>query len=180
MCYCFQCLNLFQKQIALISCFSGHIVEVKVPTTRPSYTTESFLLKLESRVIQTMSVKSEIRRQQYFFDLEHKKKDKINKKMEELKAARENNPDIEIDELLYFEDSAEEDEEPPKIYIPPLPNPVLFAIYTPSEKSIWVSIDGYDAGYLYEYEFSTSRPAMNSHILIPYKNNTSLTAIAML
>jgi len=58
--------------MALISCASGHIVEVKVPTTRPSYTTESFLLKLESRVIQTMSVKSEIRRQRYFFDLERK------------------------------------------------------------------------------------------------------------
>jgi len=100
--------------------------------------------------------------------------------MEKLKIIRGENPDVEIDEVLYFEDSAERDEEPPKIYIPPLPNPVLFAIYTPSEKGIWVSIDGYDAGYLYEYDFNTSRPVMNSHILIPYKNNIPLTAITML
>ncbi|XP_022179157.1 uncharacterized protein LOC111039821 isoform X2 [Myzus persicae] len=169
-----------EKQMALISCVSGHVVEVKVPTTRPSYTTESFLLKLESRIIQTMSVKSEIRRHRYCSDLEHKKKDKINKKIEKLKIIREEHPDVEIDEVLYFEDSVEVDEEPPKIYIPPSPNPVLFAIYTPSEKGIWVSIDGYDAGYLYEYDFNTSRPVMNSHILIPYKNNTSLTAITMI
>jgi len=166
--------------MALISCASGHIVEIKVPTTRPSYTTESFLLKLESRVIQTVSVKSEIHHQRYFFDLEHKKKDKLNKKIEKLKIIREKNPNAEIDEVSYFEDITGQDEEPPKIYILPLPNPVLFAIYNPSEEGIWVSIDGYDAGYLYEYEFNTSRPVINSHILIPHKNNISLTAITML
>ncbi|XP_025191573.1 uncharacterized protein LOC112591851 [Melanaphis sacchari] len=160
-----------EKQMVLISCASGHIVEVKVPTSRPSYTTESFLLKLESRVIQTMSIKSEIQRQQYSFDLEHKKKEKINKKIEKLKIIREKNSNLEID--------SEENEEPPKKCILSLPNPVLFAIYTPSEKGIWVSIDGYDAGYLYEYDFNTSRPVMNAHIIIPYKNNIPLTAITM-
>jgi len=112
--------------------------------------------------------------------LEHKKKDKLKKQMEKLKIIREKNPDAEINEGSYFEDFTEEDEEPPKIYIPPIPNPILFAIYTPSEKGIWVSIDGYDAGYLYEYECNTSKPVMNSHILIPNKNNISLTAITML
>jgi len=160
--------------MALISCATGHIVEVKVPASRPSYTTESFLLKLESRIIQTMSIKSELQRQQYFFDLEQKKKENV----EKLKIIREKNPDLEIDEMLYFEDS--EENEPPKIIIPPLPNPVLFAIYTPSEKGIWVSIDGYDAGYLYEYDFNTSGPVINAHIIIPYKNNIPLTAITML
>jgi len=55
---------------------------------------------------------------------------------------------------------------------------VLFAIYTPSEKTIWVSIDGYDAGYLYEYDFQISGP-INS-IIIPNKNNIPLTAINIL
>lgn len=160
--------------MALISCATGHIVEVKVPASRPSYTTESFLLKLESRIIQTMSIKSELQRQQYFFDLEQKKKEKI----EKLKIIREKNPNLQIDEMSYFEDS--EENEPPKIIIPPLPNPVLFAIYTPSEKGIWVSIDGYDAGYLYEYDFNTCEPVINAHIIIPYKNNIPLTAITML
>ncbi|XP_028044392.1 cilia- and flagella-associated protein 44-like [Rhopalosiphum maidis] len=134
-----------EKDIALISCASGHIVEVKVPTSRPSYTRDSFLLKLESRTIQTVSIK-------------------------------EQNPGVEIDEELYFEDS-EEDEKPPEIFIPPTPNPILFAMYTPSESGIWVSIDGYDAGYLYEYDLNTSSPVTNAHILIPDTNDTPLTAI---
>lgn len=165
--------------MALISCDSGHIVEVDIPTSRPPYTRESFLLKLESRVIKTVSIKSEIHQQQYLFNLTKKKTDKINRKKETLQLLREQNPGDEIDEELYFEDS-EEDEEPPKIFIPPTPNPVLFAIYTPSEDGIWVSIDGYDAGYLYEYDVNTSRPVTNAHVTIPDKNNTPLTAITML
>jgi len=151
-------------------------VEVKVPTSRPSYTRESFLLKLESRTIQTVSIKSEICQQQYELDLKNKKNDKINRKKENLKIIREQNPGVEIDEELYFEDS-EEDEKPPEIFIPPTPNPVLFAMYTPSGTGIWVSIDGYDAGYLYEYDINTSSPVTDAHILIPDTNDTPLTAI---
>lgn len=165
--------------MALISCASGHIVEVDIPTSRPPYTRESFLLELESRVIKTVSIKSEIRRQQYLSNLMDKKRDKINRKKVTLKLLKEQNPGDEIDEDLYFEDS-EEDEEPPKIFIPPTPNPVLFAIYTPSENGIWVSIDGYDAGYLYEYDVKTSRPVTNAHVTIPDINDTPLTAIAIL
>jgi len=108
-----------------------------------------------------------------------RKRDKVNRKKETLKILREQNPGDEIDEQVYFEDS-EEDEEPPKIFIPPTPNSVLFAIYTPSENGIWVSIDGYDAGYLYEYDVNTSRPVTNAHVTIPDINDTPLTAITIL
>jgi hypothetical protein len=109
-------------------------------------------------------------------DLKNKKNDKINRKKENLKIIREQNPGVEIDEELYFEDS-EEDEKPPEVFIPPTPNPILFAMYTPSETGIWVSIDGYDAGYLYEYDLNTSSPVTGAHILIPDTNDTPLTAI---
>lgn len=171
----FLCINVFQGQTALISCFSGHIVEVKIPTSRPLYTKESFLLNLKSRIIQTVSVKSEIIRNEYMLDIELKKKEKIKRKKEKILILKKENPGIEIDEELFLEDSDEESDELPKIYIPPIPNPVLFAIYTPSEKTIWVSIDGYDSGYLYEYDFNNSNPIKS--IVIPDKNNTPLTAI---
>lgn len=145
---------------------------------RPMYTKESFLLKLKSQIIHTVSVKSEILRNEYFIEIERKKKDKIRKKKEQLKQFKIVNPDVEIDEELYLEDSDEDLEEPPKLYIPQIPNPVLFAIYTPSEKTIWVSIDGYDAGYLYEYNLNSSRPIKS--ILIPDKYNIPLTAINIL
>lgn len=125
-------------------------------------------------MIKTVSVKSEIHRNTFILDVEQKKKEKIDKKKEKLRIIKEENPSAEIDEELYFEDS-DEDEEPPKIFIPPKPNAVLFAIYTPSEKSLWVSIDEYDAGYLYEYDFNISGPINST--MIHDKDNIPLTAI---
>lgn len=152
-----------QEQTALISCASGHIIEVNIPISRPSYTKESFLLKLESRIIETVSNKCQI-------------KEKNNVKTDKLQIIKKDNLAVEIDKELYFKDS--DDDEPSKIFIPPIRNPVLFAIYTPSEKTLWVSIDGYDAGFLYEYDFNSIGPI--NTIMIPDKNNISLTAIKIL
>lgn len=109
--------------------------------------------------------------------MERKKKDKVKKKKQNLKIIKEENSHVEIDEESYFKDS-DEDEAPPKMFIPEIPNPILFAIYTPSEKSLWVSIDGYDAGYLYEYDFNVSTPI--NAIMISNKNDTSMTAIKIM
>lgn len=125
-------------------------------------------------MIKTVSIKSEIIRNQYLLDVEHKKKEKIDEKKEKIAAMKAENPGVEIDEELYLEDS-DEDEEPPKIYIPPVPNPVLFAVYAPSENTVWTSVDGYDAGYLYEYDFDVPKPI--NAMAIRDKNNIPLTAI---
>lgn len=44
----------------------------------------------------------------------------------------------------------EEDPPLPEIYVPEVPNPVLMANYT-ANGTIWLSMAGYDAGYMYEY-----------------------------
>lgn len=170
--------NPFQRHTALISCDSGHIIEVDIPASRPLYTKESFLLKLESRAIMTASVKSKLVRDEYVSNVERKKNDKLERKKNELRIAQEENPDLEIDEEFYFKDSDEDDEEPPKLYVPPVPNPTVFAVYTPSEKTLWVSVDGYDAGYLYEYDFDAPEPITATKI--PDKNDVPLSAITLL
>lgn len=44
-----------------------------------------------------------------------------------------------------------EEEEPlPKIFIPKIPNKVLMVQYI-SHDTIWLSMAGYDTGYMYEY-----------------------------
>lgn len=146
---------------------------MKIPTSRPSYTKESFLLKLETRVIETVSIQSEIC-SNHNDCVNSKFKKKIKKSNG---IAREENAGLEINEEVCVEDP-EIDKEPPKSYVPLVPNPILFAIYTPSEKTLWVSIDGYDAGYLYEYDFETPGPITAT--LIPNKNNIPLTAIEVL
>ncbi|XP_050423055.1 cilia- and flagella-associated protein 44 [Adelges cooleyi] len=165
-----------KKRTALVSCASGHILELTFPTSRPLYTKQTFTLNLEPRVIETKSIKSEIIRNEFIKKMNEKKEEKKMRKREKLKILKENNPGVEIDEELYYIDS-EEDEEPPKIYIPPEPNQVLFAIYTPNEKTVWVSIDGYDAGYLYEYDLDTSKPV--NFIFIPDKIDLPLSSVSM-
>lgn len=152
-------------------------MEVNVPKNRPLYTKDSFLLRLEPRVIQTVSVKSELQRIQYVSEVTRKKQEKLDRKKENLNVLRENNPGVEIDEEFYLQDSDEE-ETLPEIFVPPTPNPVLFAVYTPSGNTVWASIDGYDAGYLYEYRFDTSKPIKAT--AIPDKSDTPLTAMTTL
>lgn len=124
-----------------------------------------------------MSIKSKLLLNQYILNMERKKQEKVKKKNDDLKMIKEENIDVDVDEELYFKDS-DEDEAPPNMFIPEITNPVIFAIYTPSEKSLWVSIDGYDAGYLYEYDFNVSTPI--NAIMIPNKNGTPMTAIKIM
>jgi len=157
------------------------------------YTKESFLLKLESRVIKTVSIRYQIFREQHKLDVERRKEEeKINRKKKRLEINKGKNPYSEIVEDLFVKDlfvedlfvedasveDCSEDKEPPEIDMPSTPNPVLFAIYTPSERTLWVSVDGYDAGLLYEYDFDSPEPI--NATMIPDKNNISLTTIKIL
>lgn len=81
--------------------------------------------------------------------------------------------------VIDFEDSNEHRGDASKRFVSPSPGPaaVLFAIYTPSEKTLWASIDrGHGAGYLYEYDFETPAGPINA-TAIPGKSGIPLTAI---
>lgn len=45
---------------------------------------------------------------------------------------------------------SEEDPPLPKIYIPEIPNKILMIQYT-NQETVWLSMAGFDAGYMYEY-----------------------------
>ncbi|KAF7483613.1 Hypothetical predicted protein [Marmota monax] len=56
-------------------------------------------------------------------------------------------------EKEFQEEEEEEEEEPlPEIFIPPNPSPILCGFYSGPGK-FWVSLGGYDAGFLYHCEF---------------------------
>lgn len=71
-------------------------------------------------------------------------------KMEEYKSS---NPGIEIDEETFLED-LEEYPNLPDIYIPEVPNQVQSINYT-KFGNIWMTLGGFDAGYVYEYNISS-------------------------
>lgn len=58
--------------------------------------------------------------------------------------------------FIYLADS-ESDEELEPIFVPKVPNRVLWIKYTEGD-TMWLSMAGYDAGYIYEYVFGEEDP----------------------
>lgn len=60
------------------------------------------------------------------------------------------------------EESLEEidESELPEVYIPPEPNSILTVMYSPTG-NVWLTAAGYDAGYIYEYDFETKGPLLS-------------------
>ncbi len=89
---------------------------------------------------------------------EEEKKKKTGKKQES-KKEDETEDDEENEIVKELEDEADESEQKKKIeewrpYIPEVPNKINWAHYS-SPDTFWLSMDDYDAGYLYEYKFLT-------------------------
>lgn len=126
-----------------------------VPERTRSYTELSYkLTHIEYKLYQFESKKSELRRKIMLADLEKAKMAKVLKKKQSLDRIRNENPDIKIDEETFLADS-ESDEELEPIYIPPVPNRVLWLMYSP-DGTIWLSMGEYDCGYVYEIQFGKS------------------------
>uniref|UniRef100_A0A8D0ARD3 Cilia- and flagella-associated protein 44 n=1 Tax=Sander lucioperca TaxID=283035 RepID=A0A8D0ARD3_SANLU len=121
----------------LILCQSGHVVEVQRPDPEAERPTKTFQLPdLSSRSFRFRSIKSRIK------VWEKKKKERE----ERLKQSK--NPDIEPEE-----EEEEEEEELPSIYIPESPSPLYCGFYS-QPGQFWLSMGGYDSGFLYHCKFS--------------------------
>ncbi|KAF5282198.1 hypothetical protein FQR65_LT02895 [Abscondita terminalis] len=137
------------KATVLAGCNRGHFIQVKVPVKPPNYTKVTYVLR-ETPIIQLfLSYKSQILRDIRLAELDAIKKAKLKRKQAELKRLKAENEELDIDEDEFLADS-EEDEELEPLFIPETPNKVLWMQVTPNN-SIWLSMDGYDCGYIYEY-----------------------------
>ncbi|XP_053674678.1 cilia- and flagella-associated protein 44 [Anopheles nili] len=157
---------------ALVGCRHGHLLEMDLPENPVNYTTISYHLgNVEIRQLTFQSVKSEIKRNLRVAEIEKRKQEKRARKMQTLERLRCENPKAEINEEAFLADSDEEEELEP-LYIPKIPSPILWARYT-LEDTLWLSMGGYDAGYVYEYGFDDEDPL--SCTLIQDLENTELT-----
>lgn len=141
----------------LVGCLFGEVVEAALPERERSYTMISFVLPhIEQKKLIFKSTKSQIRRDLWIKEQEEKGEAKRLKKMESLQRLRIENPGVDIDEETFLADSEDEEELEP-LFIPKIPNKILWLQYT-SKGTIWLSMAGYDAGYIYEYEFGKEDP----------------------
>ncbi|XP_019696509.1 uncharacterized protein LOC105182290 [Harpegnathos saltator] len=133
----------------LIGCIRGDCVEVVLPSTPQTYTTVSYkLVQCLLKTFQFYSVKSAIRRELMRIKREEERKERMAKRREEVIRLMVESPEMEISEEELFADI--EEEPLPEIYIPKIPNKILTAQYI-SRDIIWLSMAGFDAGYIYEY-----------------------------
>ncbi|XP_055535978.1 cilia- and flagella-associated protein 44 isoform X2 [Wyeomyia smithii] len=142
---------------AIIGCLHGQVLEVELPEEPVTYTDTSYHLKnLDIRQLTFQSVKSEIKRNIHIAEIEERKQQKRARKMQSLERIRIENPGVDIDEAAFLKDSEDEEELEP-LYIPKIPNTVLWVQYT-EENTLWLSMGGYDAGFVYEYGFDDEDP----------------------
>ncbi|XP_061148876.1 cilia- and flagella-associated protein 44-like isoform X1 [Syngnathus typhle] len=126
----------------LILCLSGHVVEVPCPDPETHQTAKSFqLLDIPRRTFRFKSIKSQIRR-----DEEIARRHAL--KEQRMKERQEN-------ELLE-EEEEEEEEELPRIYIPDPPSPLYWGFFS-EPGQFWISMGGYDSGFLYHCKFSENQ-----------------------
>ncbi|XP_043276979.1 cilia- and flagella-associated protein 44 isoform X2 [Venturia canescens] len=149
-----------ESETVFIGCQRGDCAEIKLPekpeNNRKRVTYE--LTHCEATYFKFQSVKSKIRRELARLEMEKRKAKKRLAKQERMEEFRRENPGIAIDEEEFLAD-IEEDPPLPEIYIPEIPNRVLTANYR-GVGTIWLTMGGYDAGYIYEYEIPPSSKSL--------------------
>ncbi|XP_041667527.1 cilia- and flagella-associated protein 44 [Cheilinus undulatus] len=135
----------------LIMCQSGHVVEVQSPDPEAQKPTKTFQLpELPRKVFKFRSIKSHIKREQEIARRQEAKEKKRKEREKRLKEYKE--PALELED----EEEEEEKEELPQIFIPDPPSPLYCGFYSlPGQ--FWLSMGGFDAGFLYHCKFSENQ-----------------------
>ncbi|XP_030383032.1 cilia- and flagella-associated protein 44 [Scaptodrosophila lebanonensis] len=150
-----------QSNLVLIGCKSGEVYEYNIRTNiteEETYLTYNLTSKERLRSTRFVSVKSRIRRDIKREKIKRRKEKKRERKMREIEKLKKANPGLQIDIESALADSEPDEEEEP-LHIPSVPNAILWLRYTDRD-TIWVSMAGYDAGYVYELEFGAAEPSI--------------------
>ncbi|XP_056341272.1 cilia- and flagella-associated protein 44 [Oenanthe melanoleuca] len=136
------------KSTLLILCENGFAVQVPAPLPEKQDTATYHIKNLPTQYFHFYSIKSRIKLEEEIARREKEKQKKEKERLEWIKQQKEMG--LEVDETK----EEEEEEEPlPPIYIPEEPSPILCGFYSAPGK-FWLSLGGYDSGFLYHCEFS--------------------------
>nr|XP_026648671.1 cilia- and flagella-associated protein 44 isoform X4 [Zonotrichia albicollis] len=137
------------KSTLLILCENGFAVQVPAPHHGKQYTGTTYhIVDLPTQYFHFYSVKSQIKLKDEIARREKEKEEKEKARLEWIKQQKELG--LEVEETK--EEEAEEEPLPP-VYIPEEPSPILCGFYSAPGK-FWLSLGGYDSGFLYHCEFS--------------------------
>ncbi|XP_060756825.1 cilia- and flagella-associated protein 44 [Neoarius graeffei] len=127
-----------ERNALLVTCQVSHVVEIEAPDTLGPVTGNTYYLpNLPIRHFCFQSIKSRIKR-----DEEIARRQAMKEKRQKEAKDQEQTP------------TEEEEEELPPICIPDTPSPLHCTFYSTEPGAFWLSVGGYDSGYLYHCKFS--------------------------
>ncbi|XP_072781190.1 cilia- and flagella-associated protein 44 isoform X3 [Taeniopygia guttata] len=137
------------KSTLLILCENGFAVQVPAPLRGKHDAATTYHIKnLPTQYFHFYSIKSKLKLGEEIARREKEKQEKEKARLEWIKQQKELG--LEVQET----NEEEPEEEPlPPIYIPEEPSPILCGFYAAPGK-FWLSLGGYDSGFLYHCEFS--------------------------
>ncbi|XP_054742319.1 cilia- and flagella-associated protein 44 [Anastrepha obliqua] len=155
------CFNWKNEEFStiLMGCKTGEVYEYQIPsriTDDQTFLTYNITDANKMKATRFVSVKSRIRRDEKREKIKKRKEKKRQRKLLEVEKLKAANPGLQIDLETALADSEPDEEEEP-LHIPAIPNPVLWLRYT-RDGTVWTSMAGFDAGYIYELVFGYAEP----------------------
>ncbi|XP_041266853.1 LOW QUALITY PROTEIN: cilia- and flagella-associated protein 44 [Onychostruthus taczanowskii] len=139
----------YGKSTLLILCKNGFAVQVPAPPHGKKDKVTTYHLKnLPKQYFHFYSIKSQIKLKEEIARREKEKQEKEKARLEWINQQKELG--LEVEETK--EEEPEEEPLPP-VYIPEESSPILCGFYSAPGK-FWLSLGGYDSGFLYHCEFS--------------------------
>ncbi|XP_059901755.1 LOW QUALITY PROTEIN: cilia- and flagella-associated protein 44 [Gadus macrocephalus] len=139
------------KSTLLVFCRSGHVVEVQPPEPVDQNTAKTYRLSgLPTRTFHFRSIRSRIKREEEVARRRVIKEARRIKSEERRRKAKEQGLEPTEEELQEEED---DEGDLPSIFIPEPPSP-LFCGFRSEPGMFWLSMGGYDSGFLYHCRFS--------------------------
>ncbi|KAG7487289.1 hypothetical protein MATL_G00021590 [Megalops atlanticus] len=140
-----------ERNSLLIVCESSYVLEVQAPAAESHTPTSTYEIQaLPTLTFHFHSIKARIQREMEIARREALK-EKRRKEKEEREKQKADATQEEEEEKK--EEEEEEEEELPPLHTPDSPSPMLCAFYS-QPGAFWLSMGGYDAGFLYHCRFS--------------------------
>ncbi|XP_030059762.1 cilia- and flagella-associated protein 44 [Microcaecilia unicolor] len=158
-----------EQNMLLVLCENGFAVQVPAPSTKAQYPESTFEIHdLPTQYFHFYSIKSRIKRYREIETREEERvrREKIKEQKQKEKEAwiqKQKQIGVELTEEDLLEEP-EEEEELPAIYIPEKPSPILCGFYS-TPGNFWLSLGGYDSGFLYHCKFPEEQNDQNDFSL---------------
>ncbi|XP_071995060.1 cilia- and flagella-associated protein 44 isoform X2 [Engystomops pustulosus] len=147
-----------EQSTLLVLCENGFAVQIPSPAAEkmdPESTYEISNLPLS--YFRFTSIKSKIEREEQLERIQKKREQKQKERDAWIREQKERGVEVLEEDLPPIID--DEEDKLPELYVPEEPSPILCGFYAGPGK-FWLSLDGYDSGFLYLCKFpdTTGRP----------------------